>query len=86
MKSIKDKYSEVLKSVKDRINNMFDPRSITRCYDPDITSLGGDCLEKCMIKKCMIGSATCQECENCIDKDNEWHNWIICKKIKKAIG
>ena len=47
---------------------------------------GSGCLEKCPINSDVrIGSVSCQECENCIDKSgiNEDCIWIKCKSINK---
>ena len=45
------------------------------------------CLEKCMVhnKNIMIGSSACFECEHNIGIFED-HDFIICKKIKQAIG
>lgn len=49
-----------------------------------------DCIEPCQIKEgVMIGSVSCQECENCIEISPacihfKTIDWIKCKKIKEA--
>ena len=44
------------------------------------------CLEKCMVhNRIMIGSSTCFECEHNIGNFKD-HDFVICKKIKQAIG
>lgn len=50
-----------------------------------------ECIEKCKIKGCMIGSVTCQECENCVETSSpcihtKTIDWIKCKKLEDAIG
>lgn len=48
------------------------------------------CVEPCQIKKgTMIGSVSCQKCENLTDKDKPCNytgqiDWIKCKEIEKA--
>lgn len=49
------------------------------------------CVEECMLKGCMIGSVTCQRCENCVDYNIPCEHtgevsWIKCKRLKEAKG
>lgn len=47
----------------------------------------GTCREECNIKQdgTMIGSATCKECEKCMDYDHV-EGYIICTDIDSAVG
>ena len=47
----------------------------------------GWCNEECQVRRnhIMIGSATCQECDHCVDKDKSFnHDWIMCDVIEEA--
>lgn len=65
--------------------------SYDKYYFPVTGWDGSFCSQRCMVKNngIMIGSGRCQECEFCVDKDddNQWGGpqWIKCSKLDEAI-
>jgi len=50
----------------------------------------GTCLEKCDVRKVMIGSVSCQECSFCIGMSERCEfdggvDWIKCSRLNEAI-